>query len=108
MPQTAAIADWLFGMLCAAGMGVFLFSLERMRKQVNLVISSEKQVNWYPARARTIWQLFSKAHVLEHYLEIVTQYRELYPSSGLPEIVGVAFGGCIVGFIGVVMTGAIN
>ena len=108
MFQTATIAGWLFGMFYAASMGLFLFSLERISTQVNLVDSPEKKVNWYPPKVSTHRQLFSKSHVLGHYLEIISRYREFYPSSTLPEIVGFAFGGCIVGFIGVVMSVAIN
>jgi hypothetical protein len=108
MSQTGTIANWLFGLLCAASIGILAFSLERMRTQINLFVPPQSQVNWCPPRASSIEELFSKSHVLGYYLGIITLHRESYPSSALPTFVGIAIGGCIVGFIGIVMSRAIN
>ena len=89
----ANLAYWLFGMCFAASVGVSLVSLERMRKQVNLVVSSDSAASWY--RHNTI---------IGFSLEVLDQHRRHYPASSLPNILAVALISTILSFIGLALT----
>ena len=108
MLWAATVANWLFGMCFAGSIGAMWFSLEWMRKRVNLALPSGQRLNWHPPRAGSLGQLVSKSHILAHYLQLVGQHRELYPSSSLPKALSIAIAGSVVGFLGTIASCVIN
>jgi len=97
---------WFFGPCFAGSMAVKLVSLELMRKQVNTSLPDGSKIGWNPP-AQSLGAHFSKSHMYAHYLSIMTMHRNCYPSSLLPDIALFGAAGCIVSFVGILVSGMI-
>jgi len=99
----ANVAYWLFGMCFAASVGVSLVSLERMRKQVNLVVPSDSAVSWYGPIPRSLKHFMWDSTIVGFSLEVLDQHRRHYPASPLPNILGAALISTFLSFIGLAL-----
>jgi hypothetical protein len=95
----ASVAYWLFGMCFARSLGVSLVSLERMRKQVNLVVPAESAVSWRRPLPRSLKQFMWDGTIVGFSLEVLDQHRRHYPASSLPSVLGGALIGTILSFV---------
>lgn len=85
MLSIGEFADWLFGLWFAASIGVALFSLERMRMNVNLLIGTGEGITITKFLGRALRQPFTWENTIVGYsLEILDQHRRYRPLSRLP------------------------
>jgi hypothetical protein len=89
MTELASIVYWLFGASIAAGFGAIGFSWDRMRRQLNRMLSPEQKLTWYPPLPHALGELFWGTNDLGHFLNVLDRYEKAYPSSSLPKHVAV-------------------
>jgi len=99
---------WFFGLCYAGSIAVTLVSLELMRKQVNTSLTDGSKIGWNHPAPKSFAAHFSKSHVLAHYLGIMKTHRNCYPLSLLPDMTLLGVSGCIVSFVGILVSGAIG
>ena len=105
MSVFAYIFYLLFGACIVAGFAVIGFSWERMRQQVNQVMTPEEQIPWHSPMPRTFGSLFSKTNEIGHFLSVLDQYRNIYPSSPLPKKVALGIVVWILSFMALLASG---
>src|SRR5262245_33497529 len=94
------IVYWFFAMCFASSVGVSLVSLERIRKQLNLVLPPDRQMSLHPPMPHSFGELFWKTNLLVHSLEILDQHKNHYPSSSMRKTYGIALIVATLSFIG--------
>jgi hypothetical protein len=105
MAWIANVAYLLLGTCIAAGLGAIGFLWERMRRQLNRVLPSEQKVTLCPPLPRSFGELVGKTNKLSHFLNVLDQYRKVYPSSSLPKNVALGLIIWILCFIGILASG---
>lgn len=65
-------------------------SLERICRQLNLLLPAGRKVTLHPPLPRSFGQLIGKTNLLSHSLELLEQHRKYYPSSFLRKSYGIA------------------
>jgi hypothetical protein len=89
MTELANIVYWLFGACIAGGFGAIGFSWDRMRRELNRVLSPEQKLTWYPPLPHALGELVWGTNDLGHFLSVLDRYEKAYPSSSLPKHVAV-------------------
>jgi hypothetical protein len=102
------ITNAVYGIFCTCiviGFGVLGFSWERMRQQLNQVLPSEQKIAWYPPLPQSFGNVVLKTNELGYVLNVLDQYRKIYPSSHLPKKVAFGFVIWILCFMAMLASG---
>ena len=102
------IANLVYWVLCAcaiAGLGAIAFLWERMRRDLNLALPTERKVSIYPSPPKSIREMILRPNDLGHFIEVLNQYEELYPYSSLPKKLAFGLVAWILCFMGLLACG---
>jgi hypothetical protein len=72
------IAYWLFGCGSAAGVSIIMVLLNRLQKELNIVLPADKKVSLHPPLPHSFGQLIWRTNLLAHSLELLEQYKKYY------------------------------
>lgn len=95
------IAHVFFVSCFIASVVVIWVSLNRICKELNLVLPPDRKVTIYPPWPRSLGQLVWKTNILAHSLELLDQHRKYFPLSSLRKIYGIALISAIPIMIGI-------
>jgi hypothetical protein len=96
MSTAESVLSWASGLGFAAGFGVMMFSLERMRQQVNRMLPPDQRIQW---GGRNAWRTFGMAK-FDFCFEVLDKHRESYPASRLRQRCGFGLLGMMLAFGG--------
>jgi len=99
-----SIVSWYFAAGFVIGTAMFAVSQERMRWQVNRLLSKRERIPSLPPDPESIWELFSGTKNIAYVFTILDEHKKHYPSSSLRTIFGVALITCLLSGIGMVVT----
>lgn len=106
MEWIANLAYWVFGACAVAGIGMIAFLWEKMRRDLNLALPAEQKVSVYPSLPKSLREMILRSsNDLGHFIEVLDQYEERYPSSTLPKKLALGVIAWILGFMGLLASG---
>jgi hypothetical protein len=101
----ANIIDSLLGVGIAAGLGAIGFTWERMRRDLNLALPAEQKVSIYPSLPKSLRKMIFRPNDLGHFINVLDQYEDIYPHSGLPKKLALGVVVWIFCFLGLLAAG---
>ena len=95
----------LVGTCMVAGFGVIGFTWERMRRDLNLALPAEQEVSIYRSLPKSLKEMIFRPNDLGHFINVLDQYEDIYPSSTLPKKLALGVVAWIICFMGLLATG---
>jgi hypothetical protein len=105
MEPIANLVYWIFGACAIAGLGAIAFLWERMRRELNLALPAEQKVSIYPSLPQSFRGVIFPSNDLGHFINVLDQYEDVYPSSGLPKKLALGLVVWILCFMGFLASG---
>src|SRR5437764_15300476 len=100
MEWIANLVHWVFGACAIGGLGAIAFLWERMRRDLNLALPTERKVSIYPSPPKSIREMILRPNDLGHFIDVLDQYEDLYPYSSLPKKLALCLVAWILCFMG--------
>jgi len=95
----------IVGTCMVAGFGVIGFTWDRMRRDLNLALPSEKKVSIYPSPPKSLKEMIFRPKDLGHFINVLDQYEDVYPYSPLPKKLALGVVAWIICLMGLLASG---
>ena len=105
MELIANLVSWVFGVCAVAGLGAIAFLWEKMRRDLNLALPAEQKVSFYPSLPKSLREIIFRRNNLGHFVQVLDQYEDTYPSSSLPKKLAIGVVAWILCFMGLLASG---